>query len=71
MNVPIDFQVIEEDGKPAFAVVPYEKFLRLIEPEPSIPHEVVPTTIRDGMSLIAAWRKHLNLSQIEVATRMG
>jgi DNA-binding XRE family transcriptional regulator len=71
MNTPIDFQVIKENGKPAFAVIPYEEFLRLIEPEPTIPHEVVSMTIRDGLSLIAAWRKYLGLSQVEVAKRMG
>jgi DNA-binding XRE family transcriptional regulator len=71
MNEPIDFQIIEEDGKPAFAVIPYDKFLRLIEPEPTIPHKVVSLTVRENLSLIAAWRKYLNLSQVEVATRMG
>jgi len=71
MNIPIDLQIIKENGKPAFAVIPYNEFLRLVEPEPTIPHEVVSMTIRDGLSLITAWRKYLKLSQVEVANRMG
>ncbi|HIF03045.1 MAG TPA: XRE family transcriptional regulator [Nitrospinaceae bacterium] len=71
MNTPIDFQVIEENGKPAFAVIPYKEFLRLVEPEPTIPHEVVSMTIREELSLITAWRKYMGLSQVEVAKRMG
>jgi DNA-binding XRE family transcriptional regulator len=71
MNIPIDLQIIKENGKPAFAVIPYNEFLRLVEPEPTIPHEVVSMTIRDGLSLITAWRKYLKLSQVEVAKRMG
>ncbi|MBC8548232.1 MAG: helix-turn-helix transcriptional regulator [Candidatus Brocadiales bacterium] len=71
MNIPIDLQIIKENGKPAFAVIPYNEFLRLVEPEPTIPHEVVSMTIREGFSLITAWRKYLGLSQTEVAKRMG
>lgn len=71
MNTPIDFQIIKENGKPAFAVIPYKEFLRLVEPEPTIPHEVVSMTLREDMSLIKAWRKYLRLSQKEVAKRMG
>lgn len=71
MNRPIDLQIIKENGKPAFAVIPYNEFLRLVEPEPTIPHKVVSMTIRDGLSLITAWRKYLKLSQVEVAKRMG
>ena len=71
MNIPIDLQIIKENGKPAFAVIPYNEFLRLVEPEPTIPHEVVSMTIREDMSLIKAWRKYLGLSQTEVAKRMG
>ena len=71
MNIPIDLQIIKENGKPAFAVIPYNEFLRLVEPEPTIPHEVVSMTIRDGLSLITAWRKYLGLSQVEVAKKVG
>ena len=63
--------MINENGKPAFAVVPYDEFLRLIEPNSTIPHEVVTMTIRKDMSLITAWRKYLQLSQVEVASRLG
>lgn len=37
----------------------------------TIPHEVVGYMIIGGMTPVAAWRKHLGLSQAEVAARMG
>ncbi|NKB23133.1 MAG: helix-turn-helix domain-containing protein [Kiritimatiellae bacterium] len=71
MNTPIEFQTIEHDGKPAFAVVPYDEFVRLIEPESTIPHDVVGLVIEKGYSLVRAWREHRGLTQVEVAKRMG
>lgn len=37
----------------------------------TIPHEVVGYMIIGGMTPVGAWRKHLVLSQAEVASRMG
>ncbi len=37
----------------------------------NIPHEVVGYMIIEGMPPVGAWRKHLGLSQAEVAARMG
>jgi len=31
MNAPTDFQVIEQDGKPVFAVVPWDRFQEMAE----------------------------------------
>ena len=46
MNALIDYQIIEQNGKPAFVVIPYELFNRLeITQKPQenglIPHELV------------------------------
>lgn len=44
MNVHNDIQIIRQDGKPAFAVVPYDKWLELTVSQDEniyIPHEVV------------------------------
>ena len=43
---------------------------RLAE-EVTLPHEVVKMSTLGGMSLIRAWREHLELTQEEVARRMG
>jgi DNA-binding Xre family transcriptional regulator len=71
MNTPIDFQTITRDGRPEFVVLPYEDFMRLLQPNDSIPHEVVGRVVRQGYSLPRAWREHLGLSQTQVAKRIG
>lgn len=71
MNARIEFQTIYQDGKPAFAVVAYERFLELLEPAGTIPHEVVGRVVAEGSSLLRAWREHLGLTQEEVARRAG
>ena len=72
MSAPtIDFQTITRNGKPEFAVVAYDDFIRLLRPTGTIPHEVVGRVLRKGCSLPRAWREHLGLTQAEVAKRMG
>ncbi len=78
MNTPTDFQVIEQDGKPLFAVVPWDHFQEMAEAwraarvcEQGIPQEVVERHVIDGLSLIAAWREHLGMTQSEVAKKSG
>ena len=78
MNTPINHQILTHNGKPAFAVLPYAEYLKLIErtegrpdEEVTLPHEVVKMSTLGGMSLIRAWREHLSLTQEEVARRMG
>ena len=70
-TLTIDFQTIKRDGKPEFAVVAYDDFMRLIQPKATIPHEVVGLVVRKGYSLPRAWRDHFGLTQTEVAGRMG
>lgn len=72
MNVLTDIQTIKgPDGAPAYVVVPYDEFMRRFAGEEGlIPHEVVSATV-DGASPMKAWREHLNLTQAEVAARLG
>jgi ribosome-binding protein aMBF1 (putative translation factor) len=76
MSAPIKHQIITaEDGKPAFAVVPYAEYLELIDSARNdenffVPHDVVSASI-DGDSMIKAWRQHLGLTQQELAIKVG
>lgn len=38
---------------------------------PTIPHEVVGLVIKNNWNLLKAWRKHLNLSQKQLAEKAG
>jgi hypothetical protein len=77
MNKPTNIQTIMQDGKPAFVVIPFDEYVRMIPktarvPEgDAIPHEVVGLTIKKGYTLAWAWREYLGLTQQEVAKRMG
>lgn len=70
-----DVQIIKQGGKAAFAVLPYETYLSLIgETDDSnvyFPEEVANMVLLEEVSLLAAWRKHLKVSQAELAKRMG
>ena len=75
MSAPTNTQIInDEEGNPAFAVIPYAEYLHLVEAEYddnlTIPHAVVAATL-EGDSPIKAWREHLMLTQTELAERMG
>ncbi len=78
MSAHIDFQIIEQNGKPAFAVLPWTSFERMrpmleqqAKIESGIPGSVVKAYAIDGKSLVLAWREHLGLSQAEVAGKAG
>lgn len=68
-------QFIEHDGKPAFAVIPYRDYQILTGEYKgtgvTYPSEVAELVLLQDMSLLAAWRKHLKVSQAELAKRMG
>jgi DNA-binding XRE family transcriptional regulator len=72
MNAPTDIQVITgPDGKPAFVVIPYAQYVATQREERDlIPHDVISRTV-DGASPVRAWREHLNLTQAEMAGRLG
>ncbi|MBA1242266.1 helix-turn-helix domain-containing protein [Pseudomonas japonica] len=49
----------------------YTKYIKNHPIEDLIPNEVVGHMVRESLSPAAAWRKHLGLSQAEVAARIG
>jgi DNA-binding XRE family transcriptional regulator len=73
MNTPTKHQVIEENGRPLFVLVPYQEYLRLTDEDGdiSIPLAVSMAANLEDKSLVRAWREHKGLSQAEVAGRMG
>ena len=73
MNKPTNVQIIEQNGVPVFAVIPYDEYLRVFnDPDgETIPHEVVGLIIKKGYNLIKAWRIHLGMTQKQVAKKAG
>lgn len=74
MKAHTDVQIIKQAGRPAFAVIPYDRYLELTsshDEEVFTPHEVVVLKFEQGMSPIAAWRVYKGLSQQELADRIG
>lgn len=77
MSVHIEPQIIKQDGKPVFAVIPWNQYQELlhdrIESDDSdvwFPNEVVKANVR-GESLIRAWREYFQLTQAELASKAG
>lgn len=74
-------QIITNKGKPAFAVIPYEDYQKLIknasddaikeDENALVPNEVVNMIFDDGFSSIKAWRIHLKKTQKEIAAMIG
>ena len=62
-------------GHPAFAVLPFAQYQALVQgkskPEPAVPNAVVNAVFDRELSVVAAWREHLHLTQADVARRMG
>lgn len=63
--------ILDEDGEPAFVVIPYHRYRELVEPRTALPHEVVGMVINKGYSLIKAWRTYLRLTQKDIARASG
>ena len=65
-------QIIEQEGKPAFAVIPWDEYLSLTGQTdlPTTPHEVVSLMIDYDISPMKAWRKYLKMTQQELAEKM-
>ena len=69
----------DASGSPAFAVLPFAQYQSLVKTrttippshEPGIPAAVVENAIRHSLSATRAWRQHIDLTQAEVAKRMG
>ena len=73
MNKPIDFQTINgADGQPMFVVVPYNVFVERFEQAGDlVPHDVARLMFEEGMTAARAWRTHMQLTQEEMAQRLG
>lgn len=62
-----------------FAVLPYDEYEKLMslarnsnkKTECNIPSEIVDLVIDNGYTAVRAWREYLQLSQDEVAKRLG
>lgn len=73
MNAHIEAQIINQDGRPAFAVIPWGEYQRMLGKEEAdvwFPNDVVKATSR-GDSLIKAWREHFGLNQEALAATAG
>jgi len=72
MSTPTNVQIINDaDGRPVFVVLPYADYIASC-PQPNlVPNEVVGYMVKEGVTAIAAWRRHLDLTQAEVAQRLG
>jgi len=71
--------ILQTNGMPAFVVLPYDEYARLVgEPaqagripaDGTTPHEVIRLSIKNGWSMMRAWREHLGLTQAELAHRL-
>ncbi|MBL4786245.1 MAG: helix-turn-helix transcriptional regulator [Cohaesibacteraceae bacterium] len=74
MTGDIDVQILYDDGKPVFAVLPWEDYRRLMrraDMRPTVPHEVVEAVTIEGVPAIKAWREYRQMTQAEVAERAG
>ena len=72
MSTPTNVQIINgADGRPAFVVLPYADYIASRPQQDLVPNEVVGYMVKEGMTAIAAWRRHLDLTQAEVAQRLG
>jgi DNA-binding XRE family transcriptional regulator len=72
MNTPTNHQIITgPDGAPAFVVIPYAEYIASHPVEDLVPNEVVGLMVKEGLTAVAAWRKHLGLTQADVAARIG
>ncbi len=75
MNTPTDVQIIHQNGKPAFVVLPIDEYQALLnggtEKYITLPHEVVKMNVLDGYSLLKAWRKWSGMSQSQLAEKTG
>jgi len=71
-NVQILF---DAGGAPEFAVIPYAEYQAIKSGKtpitPTIPSKVVDLAMDNDISAAKAWREYLELTQIEVADRMG
>ncbi len=77
MSTPTDPQIILLDGKPAFAVLPWDAYEELTKYRDKALHDIwFPQSVVEANavreeSLIKAWREYSGLTQKELAERAG
>ena len=77
MSAPTDPQVILLDGKPAFAVLPWDAYEELTKYRDKAEHDIwFPQSVVEANavreeSLIKAWREYFGLTQKQLAERAG
>jgi len=59
------------DGTPAYVVIPYQDYLASYTEPDLIPNEVVGMVVNEDATMVAAWRRYLGLTQVQVAKRIG
>ncbi len=67
-------QIIKQDGKPVFAVIPFAEYLELTgqqKERQTIPHEVAGLVVKNNWNLVKAWRRYLGTSQKNLARNAG
>ena len=71
-------QIIYQNGKPLMAVLPHQEWqkvaayvLALSNQNLNIPPAVLLRVLRHRITPMRAWRDHLQLSQLQIAERMG
>ena len=77
MSAHTDPQIIIQNGRPAFAVIPWDEYQDLIhsqtddnEQDVWFPNEIVKANVR-GETLVKAWREYFKLTQKELAEKAG
>ena len=80
MNALINAQILnDKHGNPTFAVIPFDVFQSLCkkneiankDKDVYFPDEVVEKLIMEKKTTIQAWREYLNLTQADIAEKMG
>ncbi|MFP7755558.1 helix-turn-helix domain-containing protein [Thermodesulfobacteriota bacterium B35] len=75
MSAHIEPQVIKHNGRPVFAVLPWDEYKRLVsmacdDDDVFFPNDVVKAN-SSGMCLVRAWREHFGMTQAELARKAG
>jgi len=75
MDVPSHVRLMEEN-RVKYAVLPYDKYLalsrfELFKQTRGIPNQIVGDVMLQQVNLVLAWRRYLNLTEAELAARMG
>ena len=78
MKAPVEPQIIYQNGNPAFAVIPWDEYQRLIKGQEDAeatdvryPNNVVEADKIQEKNSIKAWREYFNLTRQELAERTG